>query len=186
MIYLRLAYEFFLTGLFMYGGGLASIPFLTQMAETTDWFTLGELMNMIAISESSPGPIAVNMATYAGYMAAGIPGGIIATIFLLLPSVIITSIVARLLTRFRENSSINAALYGLRPASLGLIAAAGLGVLQYALLDMPLFEYSGRFFDLFSVRSLLLAAVLFILISKIKAHPVLFLTSSAVVGILIF
>jgi len=186
MIHLRIAYEFFLTGLFMYGGGLASIPFLKQMAETTDWFTLGELMNMIAISESSPGPIAVNMATYAGFMAAGIPGGIIATIFLILPSFIITGIVARLLTRFRQNPSIDAALYGLRPASLGLIAAASLGVLQYALLDMQLFGYSGRFFDLFDIRSLLLAAILFVLISKVKAHPVVFLASSAIAGIIIF
>ncbi|MCL2367016.1 MAG: chromate transporter [Oscillospiraceae bacterium] len=186
MIFFTIFYEFFLTGLFMYGGGLASIPFLTQMAETTDWFTLEELMNMIAISESSPGPIAVNIATYAGFKAAGIPGSVIATISLLLPSVIITSIVARLLTHFRENALVNATLYGLRPASLGLIAAAGLSVLLYALFDIPLFQYSGILFDLFDIRSLILAIALFVLIKKFKTHPVLFLAGSAIIGIIIY
>ncbi|MCL2227671.1 MAG: chromate transporter [Oscillospiraceae bacterium] len=186
MILLRLFYEFFLTGLFMFGGGLASIPFLKQMSENTGWFTLEELLDMVAISESTPGPISVNIATYAGFMAAGIPGGIVATAGLLLPSLIIASVVARLLSRFRNNTMVSATFYGLRPASLGLIAAAGLIVLRHSLLNEELWSHTGRPLDLFDVRALLFAAVLFILVNRLKFHPILFLAGSAVVGILIF
>ena len=186
MIYFHLFYEFFITGLLMFGGGLASIPFLRQMAETTGWFTTEDLMNMIAISESSPGPIAVNIATYAGFLSAGISGGILATFSLLLPSFIITSIIARLLKRFRESPLVDAAFYGLRPASLGLIAAAGVVVLRYALLNLELWNETGDFFSLFDIRALALAIVLFILINKLKTHPVIFLLASALIGIVIF
>jgi len=186
MILLRLFYEFFITGLFIFGGGLAAIPFLQQMAETTEWFTIQQLMDMIAISEATPGPISVNMATYAGYTVAGVPGGIVATVGLLTPSLIVASIVARLLSRFRDNPYVNSAFYGLRPASLGLIAAAGLTVLRFALLNLELWGESGALLDLFDVRALVLAAVLFPLIIKIKTHPLFFLAGSAIVGIIIF
>ena len=186
MILPQLFYEFFITGLLMFGGGLASIPFLQQMAQNTDWFTIQELMDMIAISESTPGPIAVNIATYAGFKAAGIPGGIIATIALLMPSFIIASIVARLLVRFRSTPLVASAFYGLRPASLGLIAAAGLTVMRYSIFNFELWESTGHFRDLFDIRSLLLAAALFILVNKFKTHPVIFLLGSAVAGMVIF
>jgi len=186
MILLRLFYEFFITGLFMFGGGLAAIPFLQQMSETTGWFTIPQLMDMIAISETTPGPISVNMATYVGYMVAGVPGGIIATVGLIAPSVIIASIVARLLSRFRESKLIDRAFYGLRPASLGLIAAAGLTVLRLSLLNMDLWEQTGLFLDLFDYRTLLLAAVLFCLTNIFKkVHPIVFFAGSAIVGILV-
>jgi len=185
MIFLRLFYEFFITGLFMFGGGLAAIPFLQQMSEKTGWFTIEQLMDMIAISESTPGPISVNMATYVGYLTAGVPGGIIATLGLIAPSIVIASIAARLLDRFKESSLVDSAFYGLRPASLGLIAAAGLAVLRLSLLNVTLWEQTGSFFDLVDVKSVALAVVLFLLIRKFKAHPLIFLAGSAVVGILI-
>ena len=186
MIFLELFYEFFITGLFIFGGGLAAIPFLQQMAERTGWFTIQQLMDMIAVSEATPGPISVNMATYAGYTTAGVLGGIVATIGLIAPSVIITTIVARLLAKFKESELVNSAFYGLRPASLGLISAAGLIVLRLSLLNNELWEQTGVFMDLLDVKSLVLAAVLFILIFKLKkAHPIIFLAGSAVVGIII-
>jgi len=183
MILLRLFYEFFITGLFMFGGGLAAIPFLKQMALRTQWFTVEQLMDIIAISESTPGPISVNMATYAGFMTAGIPGGIVATLGLLMPSVIISLVVAKLLVKFRNNRYVDAAFYGLRPASIGLIAAAGLYVLRFSLLNIDLWIDTGNISDLFEIRALLLAVVLFLLVNKIKAHPIIFLTASAVIGI---
>jgi chromate transporter len=186
MIYFRLFYEFFITGLFMFGGGLSAIPFLQQMGEKTGWFTTIELMNMIAVSEATPGPIGVNIATYAGYVTAGVPGGIVATIGIVLPSIIISLIVARLLTRFRENHLVDAALYGLRPASLGLISAAGLTVFFLVIFGVELRSITISQIALIDYRILILAAVLFFVTNKIKVHPVVFLAASAFVGILIF
>ncbi|MBR6348683.1 MAG: chromate transporter, partial [Spirochaetales bacterium] len=88
MIYLRLFWEFFKTGLFAMGGGMATVPFLFDISAKTGWFTASELADMIAISESTPGPIGVNMATYVGFTTAGIPGGIVATFGLFCPALI--------------------------------------------------------------------------------------------------
>ena len=184
MIYLRLFYEFFKTGLFLFGGGLASIPFLQEMADNTGLFTQKELAFMIAIAESTPGPLGVNMATYVGYTTAGIAGGIIATLGLVCPSVIIALIVARLLYKYKDSALVNSAFSGLRPASVALIAVAGLIVLRMSLLREQLWAQTGEFFDLVDIRAAILAAVLFPLVYRLKAHPVVFLACSAVVGII--
>ena len=186
MIYLQLFYEFFITGLFMIGGGLAAIPFLQQMGEKTGWFTTVELMDMVAISEATPGPIGVNMATYAGYTVAGVPGGIIATAGLVLPSIIITIIIAKLLLRFKENPIVQSALYGLRPASLGLITAAGIGVFCLVIFGTEIRFMTDLHFFLMDFRALILAGVLFFATNKYKAHPIIFLAFSALLGILLF
>ena len=187
MIYLQLFYEFFITGLFIFGGGLATIPFLQRMGENTGWFTTTELLDMIAIAEATPGPIGINIATYAGYTTAGIPGGIIASVALLLPSVTIALIIARLLVRFKESKYVESALYGLRPASLGLISAAGLTVFSLVLFGSEVHNIINEGFSLFDYRTLILAAALFIATNLYKkAHPILFLAISAVVGIFIF
>jgi len=186
MIYLQLIYEFFITGLFLFGGGLAAIPFLQQMGEKTGWFTTVQLMDMIAVSEATPGPIGVNMATYAGYMVAGVSGGIIATLALLFPSVVITLIVARLLVRFRESTLVESALYGLRPASLGLISAAGMTVFCLVIFGVELRNLINIHFFMLDYKALILAAVLFFAINRFKAHPIIFLALSAVVGIFVF
>ena len=123
-IYLRLYYEFFKTGLFAIGGGMATLPFLHDIGETTGWYTQAQLMNMLAVSESTPGPIGINMATYVGYTVGGIPGAIIATIGEVTPSIIVILIVAMMLKKFRDSKYVNDAFYGLRPASTGLIGAA--------------------------------------------------------------
>ena len=103
MLYLRLFAEFFCTGLFSVGGGLATIPFLQDIGQRTGWFTSHELANMIAISESTPGPMGVNMATYVGFTSAGIPGSVIAVLGLITPSIIVIMIVATVLRRFRDS-----------------------------------------------------------------------------------
>jgi len=187
MIYLQLLYEFFITGLFMFGGGLAAIPFLQQMGERTGWFTTTQLMDMIAISEATPGPIGVNMATYAGYTVAGIPGGITATAGIILPSVIIALTIARLLVKFKENTYVEYALYGLRPASLGLIAAAGMTVFCLVLFGVEMRFLTELHLFLLDIRTLVLAAILFAMTNLYKKiHPAIFLAASAGIGILLF
>ena len=130
MMLLRLFWEFFKIGLFAVGGGMATIPFLYDLSDRTGWFTHTQLADMIAISESTPGPIGVNMATYVGYEMSGIPGSIFTTLGFVAPSIIIIIIVSLFLQRFRENRYVESAFYGLRPASSGLIASA-LGALLY-------------------------------------------------------
>ena len=121
MIYLQLFYEFFKTGLFAVGGGLATLPFLYDMADRTGWFTRTQLADMLAVSESTPGPIGVNMATYVGYVTRGIPGAIVSTLGLVTPSVIVILIIAAFLKAFRHNRYVEAAFYGLRPASTAMV-----------------------------------------------------------------
>ena len=188
MIYLQLFFEFFKTGLFAVGGGMATLPFLYDMAEKTNWFTSGQLADMIAVSESTPGPIGVNMATYVGFTTAGFWGGLIATLVLVTPSVIIIVIISYFLKAFRENKYVDAAFYGLRPASTGLIAAAGMTVVTITLLQIDLFKNSGSIMDLFNWKSLILAVIIYILSNNIKQtkklHPVFFIVGSAIIGIL--
>ena len=94
MLYLRLMYEFFKTGLFAIGGGLATLPFLYEMSEATGWFTRGDIMNLIAVSESTPGAIGINMSTYVGFITAGLPGAILATLALAAPSVVVIILIS--------------------------------------------------------------------------------------------
>ena len=115
-IYILLFLEFFKTGLFSIGGGLATLPFLYDIADKYPWFDRAVLADMIAVSESTPGPIGINMATYVGYETGGILGGILATVALVLPSVIIIIIIAKFLNKFNENKIVKSAFYGLRPA----------------------------------------------------------------------
>ena len=187
MILLRLFYEFFKTGLFAVGGGMATLPFMYDISTRTGWFTHEMLADMIAVSESTPGPIGVNMATYVGYMTAGIPGAVIATLGLITPSVIIILIIARALKAFRDNPLVDAAFYGLRPCSMGLIAAAGFLVVRLALFNTALWQQSGKLLDLFNFKAIALAAVLLVCtrcVKKLKGlHPIVFILCSAVVGI---
>jgi chromate transporter len=141
-------------------------------------------MDMIAVSESTPGPIGVNMATFAGFTTAGVLGGVVASLGLIVPSVIIATIVSRLLNKFQESTLVKSAFYGLRAASIGLIAAAGLSVLGMSLLDTELFSQTGAFFDLFNFKAVILAVILFVATNKLKAHPIVFLAGSAVAGII--
>ena len=188
MIYLRLFFEFFKTGLFAVGGGMATLPFLYDMADKTHWFTSAQLADMIAVSESTPGPIGVNMATYVGFTTAGFWGGLIATLALVTPSIIVIVIISYFLKSFRENKYVDAAFYGLRPAATGLIAAAGMTVVSITLLQMDLFKDSGNILNLFNWKSLLLAVIIYVLTNHIKQtkklHPVFFISGSAIGGIL--
>ena len=195
MIYLQLFWEFFKTGLFAVGGGMATIPFLYDLSDKTGWFTHTDLANMIAVGESTPGPIGVNMATYVGFVTgmkdAGIPtailGAVTATLGLITPCVIIILIVAAILKSFRNNKYVNSAFYGLRPASTGLIAAAGFSVVASTLFFSDVWGM-GNFLGAFNWKGIVLAALLWVLTNVVKKtkkwHPIVFIGFSALVGII--
>lgn len=183
MTYLLLFVEFFKTGLFSVGGGLATLPFLYEMADKYPWFDRPILADMIAISESTPGPIGVNMATYAGYEAGGILGGIIATIALVLPSLIIIIIIAKFLNKFNENNYVKSAFYGLRPAVTALIAVAGFEVFKISILTINKFLLTHNIIDIINIKCTVLFAVLLYITNKFKAHPLVIILTAAVVGI---
>ena len=186
-LYLRLFWEFFKTGLFAVGGGMATLPFMYDISDKTGWFTHSMLADMVAVSESTPGPIGINMATYVGFVTGGIPGAVIATVGLVTPSIIVILLIARVLKAFRENQYVDAGFYGLRPCSVGLIAAAGVLVVKLALFNTELYASTGALLDLFNFKALILAAVLLVAtryIKKLKGlHPIVFILASAVIGI---
>lgn len=195
MLFLRLFYEFFKTGLFAIGGGMATIPFLYDMADATGWFTHTDLANMIAVSESTPGPIGINMATYVGFISGmkvcGVPtailGAVVATLGLIAPSIIVILIIAAILKSFRNNPYVNNAFYGLRPASTGLIAAAGITVVISNLFSLDALK-DGFSLAFINWKGWILAVVLWLLTNKVKQtkglHPIVFIGFSAVIGIL--
>lgn len=189
MIYLRLYYEFFKAGLFAIGGGMATLPFLYDISDKTGWFTYGQLADMIAISESTPGPIGVNMATYVGFTTGGVPGAVIATLGLITPSIIIILIIAGFLKAFKDNKYVQHAFYGLRPASTGLIAAAGLSVVALVALQKELYAATGNVLDFLNLRNVVCMGILYYFTAVCKKtkglHPVVFIAASAVVGALL-
>lgn len=183
MLYLRLFFEFFKAGLFAVGGGLATLPFLYNISDATGWYTHMDLADMVAVSESTPGPMGVNMATYVGFTTGGVPGAVTATLGLIAPSVIVIIIVAQFLKRFSENRYVKGAFYGLRPASVGLIAAACFLVGKLALLDVEVYQKTLSLLSLFHWKAVLLAALLYVAMKKISLHPIFFLAASAVIGV---
>ena len=184
MTLLRLMLEFFKTGLFSVGGGLATLPFLYEISDTTGWFSHADIADMIAVSESTPGPIGINMSTFAGFRTAGVVGGVLASLALAAPSILITLIIARFLNRFRNNPLVEGAFYGLRPASIAMITAAGLNVARVTLVNLEAYGLTHNLADLFVWKALLLAAAIFFAQRKLKWSPIFFIVISAVVGVL--
>ena len=194
IVLLRLYWEFFKTGLFAVGGGLATLPFLKNIGETTGWYTYGDLMNMLAVSESTPGPIGINMATYVGFTVYGVPGAVVATLGEVTPSILVILLVAMFLKNVRHNPYVERAFYGLRPASTGLIGAACVSVFLEVLTSIRLsgdglinrLSITGE--SLLNWRGVLLAAALLALtnvVPKVRdLHPVVFVVFSAAIGVL--
>jgi len=186
MIFLQLFLSFFKTGLFAIGGGLATLPFLYEISEKYGWFSAGDIANMLAISESTPGPIGVNMATYAGFTAAGIPGALTATCALILPSLLIVLFVAKAMEKYRNNRFVDAAFLGLRPAVVALITVAFLEVIKVSVLHVEAFLASGKFGALFNFPALILMAALFALQHFCKKiHPIFLIVIGAAAGVLL-
>lgn len=185
MIWIRLFIEFFKTGLFSIGGGLATIPFLRAMSESTKWFDSGTLSTMVAVGESTPGPIGVNMATYVGFTVGhdqgglwtSLLGGFLATLALVLPSVIIILIVAKVLAAFKENKIVARAFYSIRPAVTGMIASTALLMTKSAVLSK-----GGSLLESFDIKAGILFAALLIFTQKVKLHPIFYIIIAGAVG----
>ncbi|MCR5484380.1 MAG: chromate transporter [Clostridiales bacterium] len=188
MTLLTLFYEYLLTGLFAVGGGLATLPFLTRMCENhPDWFSMTELTNMVAVSESTPGPLGVNMSTFVGYTVGGVPGAVVSTFALILPSVIIVLIISKFLSRYMENKYVQSVFSGLRPAVTGLIAAAAWTVIKTALFrffptalsDIP------SSVDVYAVILFFVVLILNQIKPLSKIHPVVYILASAAVSVIL-
>lgn len=183
---LTLIFEFFKIGLFSIGGGLATLPFLYRLADQYPWFSAAQIPDMIAISESTPGPLGVNMATYTGFQHSGALGSICATAGLIFPSVVIIIWISKFLEKFRENRYVEYAFYALRPAVMGLIGAAGFGVLIGALFhgaaldDLQLAALGSQI----GIEECIFFVLLLFATNKWKKHPIFYIAVSAAVGIL--
>ena len=165
--------EFFKVGLFTFGGGYASLPFLYQMVDIYNWFTSNQLTQMIAIAGITPGPVGLNMATFAGFKALGVFGSLVSSFALILPMIIITSLVFKFYLRFSQNECVKSILYVLRPTSTALICAVGVKLFYDLIIKNT--DYIGFGLVLF----------LFLLTFKLKRDPIIYILIAAIVGILL-
>ena len=168
MIYLLLVYEFFKTGLFSFGGGYATIPFLYHISETYGWYSVKELTQMIAVASVTPGPVGINVATLAGIKTTGIVGAMLATIAEVLPSFFFVILVSKILNKFRENFYVKALLDSLKPVCCALLASVSIGLLK------P---------QLFDIKAMMLLAVLLIISWKSKKSPLFYMLIAGVIGV---
>ncbi len=169
MIYLHLALEFFKIGLFSFGGGYATIPFLYHISQEYSWYSLEELTQMTAVASITPGPVGINVATYAGLKTAGVLGSFLATTSEMLPSLILVLIVAKLLKKYSENFYVKALIETLKPISCALLASVAIGLLK------P---------EIHSLKALVLLAVLLLLSWKSKKDPIFYILIAGAVGII--
>ncbi len=213
MAVLWLFLEFFRIGICAFGGGLATIPFLEELATNhPDWFTIEQLADMIAVSESTPGAIGINMSTYVGYQVCinsfggnifmGFIGGVVATFGFITPSIIVIIIISQFLKKFKENKYVKWAFYGLRAASIGLIVSAAFSILKLSIIDVEAFKLafnglnannfitdcwaaiSNGLVALFNFKNLALGLLIGILLFKYKKHPILYIALAAILGII--
>ncbi len=178
MIYLTLIFEFFIVGTFTVGGGLATLPFLYNLAEKYPWFDKPMLIDMIAISESTPGPIGINMATYAGFKAAGVMGGIVASLAVLVTGVAFMMYVGKVLHHFSDHPIVLKVFYGIRPTVTALIAYAAYEMITVTLVKIePTFSV-----DFFAIG---LFALTYFLLQKYKVTPIYLIFGGGVLGVLL-
>jgi chromate transporter len=184
MIYLKILFSFFKIGLFSFGGGYAAVPLIqSEIVDTNHWLKLSEFVNLITIAEMTPGPIAINSATFVGLRLAGLPGALIATFGCILPSFIILLFLSYLYLRFRNLETVQGVLAGLRPAIVSLIASAGISILVLALFNTDKSEINLP--DLRLVEGFLFVIGLFVL-RRFKVHPILVIFGSGLIGTIIY
>lgn len=185
--FLLMCWEYFKTGLFAVGGGLATVPFLREISQRhPDWYSIKDLTTMIAVSESTPGPMGVNMATYVGNHLYGVIGGIACTLSLVTPSVIVIFIIAKMLEKFRDSKIVKAVFQGLRPAVVGFILAAVVDIYISSLLHVDIFNQSHAILSLFNWVAIVLFAALLTVYKKFpKIHPIIIIVAGAVMGIIL-
>ncbi|MEC9485388.1 MAG: chromate transporter [Candidatus Izemoplasma sp.] len=186
MALLRLFLIFFKVGLFTVGGGLAAIPLLQAEVLERGWLTQTQFTDMIAVSESTPGPIGVNISTYVGYSQFGIIGSIIATFGIVLPSMMIIMLIAKYVLHYRDSHLVSGIFTGLRPAVTGLILAAAGSIAMVTLIDIDAFKASRNILDLISIKAWILFFIFLFATNKWKHHPIFYIIIAGVIGIFIF
>ena len=182
----QLFFIFFYVGLFAVGGGLVAATFMQQiLVEKYGVISLEKFYTMMAISESTPGPIGINLATYCGTELYGPVGGIVTTLGEIAPSLIIIMLIARFFANFQKRPVVQAAFNGLRPATAGMVLVALLNVFFIAVLNLPLFRESGKILDLFQWKSMIFYALALVLLFVFKKlHPVFVVLAGAVFGLI--
>jgi chromate transporter len=165
-------------GLFAVGGGLATLPFLFEIADRSDWLTREAVGNMLAAAQSLPGAIGANLAAYTGFLYTGIPGGYLAALGLIAPSIIIISIVARMFQAFKESAIVTRLFSGFRPAAAGLLSAAGFSAIALSLYNPE----APVWYELIRLREAALFLVIFVLVFKLKKHPVMYILAAGAAG----
>ena len=181
MTYLYLFATFFRIGLFAIGGGLATVPFLFELADNSDWLTREMIGNMLAVVQASPGAIGANLSAYTGFHYAWVPGGYASALGLIVPSIIIITIISRMLQAFRENTIVNNLFLGFRPAAVGLLSAAGFGVITLSLWNNAALNWH----EFIRWKEALVFIVLFFLVFKFKKHPVVYIIVAGVAGVVL-
>lgn len=185
---LRLFWEFFKIGLFSVGGGPATLPYLMELTKRFDWFTMEQLTNMIAVSESTPGPLGLNMATYVGYQTMGPLGGVVASIGLVLPSLIIICIIAAFFAKFNKNQKVQAAFSAIRPAVTAIIAVAVFNICKVILFNInSTGDNSSSIIYEPIWKTIIFSTICLILLQlkKLKKiHPFLWFVFGAIIGVL--
>ena len=181
MIYLELFYTFFTIGLFTFGGGYAMLPLIQQKVVEKNWLSLTEIMDFVAVSESTPGPFAVNMATYVGSSQGGVPGAVCATLGVVLPSFIVILIVAKCYIRFKNSKLVSGAMFALRATVVGLMAGAVFGMLPTVFLSMGI-AWSSLLTPEFLCSAVIFVTMLILALKKVS--PIILVICSAAAGIL--
>ncbi|MDR1249727.1 MAG: chromate transporter [Treponema sp.] len=171
--------QFFKIGLFSVGGGYATLPFLYEMANKEEWLSAEKIGDMLAMAQSLPGAIGVNLSAYTGFQCAGIPGGLIAALGLVSPSIILVIVIARILSAFKESAFVSSLFSGFRPAGAGLLSAAALGALSISLLNSAAETWTG----MLRWRECLLFAAIFLLIRLLKLHPIVYIALTGIAGV---
>jgi chromate transporter len=185
MEYIKIFFIFFKIGLFTIGGGLAAIPLLQVEAFSRNWVTPEFFTDMIAVSQSTPGPIGANMATYVGFNELGIAGAIVATLGLICPAVIIVYLISKYLLHFNEKKIVIDVFSGLRPAVAGMILAASYNIAKVTVYKGDIFHSTGNIIEMIDIKNSILFIIFFALISKFDKHPIFFIVLGGIVGNLI-
>jgi Chromate transport protein ChrA len=184
MIYLKLFVAFLQVGLFSFGGGYASLPLIqNQVVDTFGWLNLDELTDIVTISQMTPGPIAINSATFVGMRVGGIGGAIIATLGSVLPSCIIVVILAILYRKYKNLKYVQGVLWGLNPAVVGMIASAGLSIILNALIGGSIFTFNLRSIDYIAAGIIVFCVVL---LRKTKLDPIIIMLGAGAIGGIVY
>jgi chromate transporter len=181
MVLLKLFWMFFKIGLFSFGGGYAMIPMIQKELSINGWMAPAEFADVVAISEMTPGPIAVNSATYVGFNTAGVAGSFVATLGVSLPSFILVILIVRFFEKFRQSRAFSSALKGIRPATIGLMGSA---VLLLAGLSIFTFDFSSKAIQI-NPAALVIFLLILAAVKKFKLHPIAAVIASAAMGIIL-